>query len=251
MFAVLGAALASPAGGLIALWVRPSTLFMSCALGFAGGVLLGAIAFEMAPSALEQAGLPLAIAAFGAGLGVVYALDLYIHRGLLRGEQADQHLRLRQTRPPRGDEITVLAGGTSAEELIEGVTIGVGLAVEPELGLIVALAIGVDNIAEALSIGELVRNEKGRQRRDQVRRIMFWTGLIGASLLVSSMAGWFLLRDLPDAVLGACFGAGAGAMFYLTVTDLVPEAEKHQFQQAPAIAMGAGFMLLFALSAYM
>ena len=41
------AAVASPIGGLVALWVTPTTLFMSFALGFASGVLLATVAFSM------------------------------------------------------------------------------------------------------------------------------------------------------------------------------------------------------------
>lgn len=37
-------------------------------------------------------------------------------------------------------------------------------------------------------------------------------------------------------------------MFYLTVTDLAPQAEERQYQQAGAIAMSAGFMMIFVLS---
>jgi ZIP family zinc transporter len=37
-------------------------------------------------------------------------------------------------------------------------------------------------------------------------------------------------------------------MFYLTVTDLVPEAEQRHYQQSAAVAIGAGFMTIFALS---
>ena len=37
-------------------------------------------------------------------------------------------------------------------------------------------------------------------------------------------------------------------MFYLTVTDLVPEAEERHYQQSAAVAIGAGFMAIFALS---
>jgi ZIP family zinc transporter len=44
---------ASPIGGLIALWHKPSTLFMSIALGFASGTLLGTISFEVIPQAVE------------------------------------------------------------------------------------------------------------------------------------------------------------------------------------------------------
>ena len=37
-------------------------------------------------------------------------------------------------------------------------------------------------------------------------------------------------------------------MFYLTITDLVPEAEARQYQQSAGLACGAGFMTIFVLS---
>jgi len=40
-------------------------------------------------------------------------------------------------------------------------------------------------------------------------------------------------------------------MFYLTVTDLVPQSEERQYQQAGALAMGAGFMVIFILSTFL
>lgn len=145
----------------------------------------------------------------------------------------------------RGDEVTVLAGGTSAEELIEGVTIGVSVAADPRLGLMVGLAIAIDNISEALSIGELVREHENPH---PTRRILFWTSLIGASLFIAALAGWFLLSGLALPVQSFLLGAGAGGMFYLTITDLVPEAESHHVGQSAAIATGVGFLLIFALS---
>jgi len=51
------AAIASVLGGLVALWRRPTTLFASIALGFASGVLLATVSFEMVPQALEKAPL--------------------------------------------------------------------------------------------------------------------------------------------------------------------------------------------------
>jgi len=83
-----------------------------------------------------------------------------------------------------------------------------------------------------------------------VRRILGWTSLIGAALLGSALAGWFFLRGLPEPILGFLFGIGAGGMFYLTVTDLVPEAEEHHYQQSSALAMAGGFMIIFILSRF-
>jgi zinc transporter, ZIP family len=251
VLAVAGAAaVASPAGGIVALWHRPTTLFMSLALGFASGVLLGTIAFEMMPQALELSSLIIAVAGFVIGFTAVYAFDLFINRGRLAGEKAEQRRAVKRyhlRRRPRGDEVTVLAGGTSAEELIEGVSIGVGAAIEPGLALIVALAIVIDNIAEALSIGELICDRQGKGTGRPVWRVMKWTGLIGLSLFSSALAGWFVLRGLSQPVLGFLFAAGGGGMFYLTVSDLLPEAEERHYQQSAALAVGAGFMTIFVL----
>ncbi|HEX2137334.1 MAG TPA: hypothetical protein VHG30_15775, partial [Microvirga sp.] len=62
--------------------------------------------------------------------------------------------------------------------------------------------------------------------------------------------GWFALRGLPKPVLGFLFAVVGGVMFYLTVTDLVPEAEERHYQQSAALAIGAGFMTIFVLSQF-
>lgn len=247
------AALASPLGGAIALWRAPSTLMLSLAVGYAGGVLIATFAFEMLPKALELSSLPLAIGGFCLGFALVYGLDLYINRGRLAGDEAEQSAavkRFHRRHAPRGSETAVLAGGTAAEELIEGATIGIGAAIDPSVGIIVAVAILIDNVSEALSIGELIISDRSAQPSPRLK-VLGWTSAIGASLLISSLAGWFLLRGIPKPALGTMFAVGAGAMFYLTVSDLLPEAEGHQYQQSAAIAAGLGFLTIFALSEVM
>jgi ZIP family zinc transporter len=247
----LAAGLASPLGGALAIWLRPSSLLLSVAVGLAGGVLLGTFAFEMLPKALELSAIPLAVAGFCLGFGLVYLLDLYVNRWRTAGpeaEQQDKVSRRHARHRPRGSNVSVLAGGTSAEEIIEGLAIGVGGTLDPKIALIVGFAIAIDNLSEAMSIGELTLKE-GHERPG--RRIMFWTSLIGASLFCSAMAGWFVLRGLAEAVQGFLFAMGAGGMFYLTVTDLVPEAEAHQYQQSSALAIGAGFITIMVLSELM
>src|SRR5690606_20264039 len=121
----------------------------------------------------------------------------------------------------------------------------------PGLGLLVAAAIVVDNLSEGLSIGQLIRSESTESGRSQARRILGWTGLIGVALLVSAIGGWFLLRGMPEPPLGVLFAAGGGGMFYLTITDLVPEAEERQYQQSAAISVGLGFIAIFVVSSFL
>jgi ZIP family zinc transporter len=243
------AALASVGGGLIALMHRSSTLVTSLAFGFASGALAGTVTLEMLPMALEVGTLGTVLIGFAAGTLGLYAFDLVVHGGWIVGEHADQRrIVQRYHRRRSASKVIVLAGGTSIEELVEGLAIGVGGAVEPSLALVVALAIGIDNLSEGMSVGELIRVETPDRAR-ALRRVIVWTGTIGLSLLASSLIGWLLLRGIPGPSLSLLLAAGAGAMLYLTLSSLVPEGEARQYQGSATLASGVSFALILALSA--
>jgi ZIP family zinc transporter len=245
----IGAAAASPLGGVIALLLRPSTFLLSLAVGFAGGVLLGALSFEMIPKALELADAIEVYVGIPIGVLLVWGVDLYINRGMTAGDKAAQSRRVRryhQLHKPHGSKVAVIAAGTAGEELIEGIVIGVSAAIGSSTGLIVALAIAVDNVSEALSIGELTKNDE--MVKDKNRDILIWTGIIGAALVVSAFAGFLLLRGLPSEWQGLLTAIGAGAMFYIAIVGLIPEAESHQFEQSGGLAAAAGFLTMLVLT---
>jgi ZIP family zinc transporter len=244
------AAAASVVGGVIALIRAPTSLVMSIVFGFASGVLLGTVTLEMVPEALERASLAATVAGFTAGFLAIWVFDLFINRWRLAGEHAEQYQRVvayHRGHRPRGDRVTVLAGGTAAEELVEGLAIGTGVIIDPEVGVLVAAAIAIDNLSEGLSIGELVLSGRGSGQAS-ARRVIGWTALVGASLLLSSLVGWLALRDSSDALVGVLQAVGAGGMLYLTVSALVPPSEEQQYQGSGALATGAGFLTILVLT---
>lgn len=244
------AAVASVGGGLIALWHRRSTLVSSLAFGFAGGALAGTVTLEMLPTALELGALTTVFIGFAAGMIGLYVFDLFVHGGWIVGEHADQRRIVRRYHRRRGSgsQVVVLAGGTSLEELVEGLAIGVGAAIEPALAVVLALAIAIDNLSEGMSVGELIRVETPDRAR-ALPRILAWTGTIGLALFVSSIVGWLALRGVAGPVLSALLAAGAGAMLYLTLGTLVPEGEARQYQGSATLASGLSFALILVLSA--
>jgi ZIP family zinc transporter len=253
MLTVLGiagaAAAASVIGGVIALIRSPTSLFMSIVFGFASGVLIGTVTLEMVPQALKLASLGATAAGLTAGFLAIWLFDLFVNRWRVAGAEAAQYPQVvayHRSHRPRGDRVTVLAGGTSAEELVEGLAIGSGVVIDPEVGGLIAAAIAVDNLSEGLSIGELVLS--GREAGGSSgRRVLGWTALVGASLLVSAVAGWLALRDAGGGVVGVLQAAGAGGMLYLTVSALVPPSEERQYQGSGALATGAGFLVMLLL----
>jgi ZIP family zinc transporter len=244
-----GAALASVVGGLLALVRRPSSFAMSIVFGYASGALIGAVTLEMLPQALERISVLATSAGFGTGFLAIWLFDLFVNRWRLAGHEAEQWPKVEayhRSHRPRGDQVTVLAGGTSAEELIEGLAIGTGMVVEPSVGLLIAAAIAVDNLSEGMSIGEFVVS--GKAGRSAIRRIVGWTGLVGISLFLSALIGYLALRGASSEAIGALQAVGAGGMLYLTVSALVPPSEERQYQGSGALATGSGFLTILLLT---
>jgi ZIP family zinc transporter len=245
--AVAGAAaLASVLGGALALARPPTSLTMSLAFGLASGVLIGAVTLEMVPQALELASLPVVAAGFALGFLAVWLFDLYVNQWRIAGEHAAQRTRVEayhRRHRPRGDRVTVLAGATSAEEVVEGLAIGTGVVIDPSVGVLVAAAIAVDNFGEGLSIGELAASGRGG-----ARRALRWTSLVGFSLLASAVAGYVLLRGADPRLVGLLLAVGGGGMLYLTATALLPPADEQGYEGSGALAAGIGFLIILVLS---
>lgn len=245
------AALASVAGGALALVHRPSTLVMSTVFGLAGGALIGTLTLQMLPQALRLASLPATLLGFGLGFLCVYGFDLVVHGGQLVGEHADQTRRVRRRyrrHPPLGGAALVLAAATSAEELIEGLTIGVASVIEPGLAGLIALSLALDNLSEGMAIGEMFRAEDDGRDRLPWRKTLLWTGTIGVALFGSAVVGSALARNIDPGLLGFLVAVGAGAMLYLTLGDLLPEGQARQYQQSTSLAAGVAFTAVLFLS---
>lgn len=241
------AGLASPLGGYLAFVFKPHSLMLSVAVGFAGGVLLGTFAFEMMPEAISRLPIALVVICFIIGFGAIYVFDLYVNRGEVAGPEAEERRqveRYHKRRKPRGTVVTIVGGATSAEEIIEGIVLGAGAAVSTGTALVIGLALLIDNISEALSIGALAQAEEENAKKS----VMIWTSAIGGALFVSAIVGWLVLRGLPQWALGALLAMGAGAMFNLTISDLLPEAESRQFQRSSSVATGVGFLVSMVLA---
>jgi zinc transporter, ZIP family len=247
LLASIGAGVSVVIGVLLPRWRRPSTLVSSVVLGFAAGVMIGTVTFEILPEALQLASLLVVSLGFAVGFGVVYGLDLFLHRGKVAGERAEQRKAVEADyarKRPRGSQTTVLAGGSLFEAVIEGLSLGVAAAIGAGLTIPLAVAVAIDNLSEGLSLGTLSDAEEGQRGA----RVLRWSVWIAVTTVAAALAGWFVLRGLPAAVHAAVFAAGGGGMLYLTVTELVPEAEAEHYQQSSALATAVGLLIVLILS---
>ncbi len=221
-------------------------------LGFASGVMVAASvwsllipAMEMEKSSGAWAVLPAAVGFF-LGIGFLLLLD-----------ELTPHLHLGSSSPegPRSrlSRTAMLALAVTIHNLPEGMAVGVVFAgAEQGVGglslasaVAVSLGIAIQNVPEGAIISMPMRAEGNSRWR---------------SFLIGSMSGVVepvgglavvLLASLLTPVLPYMLAFAAGAMFYVVVEELIPEASSGKHSNLSTIGFAAGFVLMMVLDVVM
>lgn len=221
-------------------------------LGFASGVMVAASvwsllipAMEMEKSSGAWAVLPAAVGFF-LGIGFLLLLD-----------ELTPHLHLGSSSPegPRSrlSRTAMLALAVTIHNLPEGMAVGVVFAgAEQGVGglslasaVAVSLGIAIQNVPEGAIISMPMRAEGNSRWR---------------SFLIGSMSGVVepvgglavvLLASLLTPVLPYMLAFAAGAMFYVVVEELIPEASSGKHSNLSTIGFAVGFVLMMVLDVVM
>ena len=221
-------------------------------LGFASGVMVAASvwsllipAMEMEKSSGAWAVLPAAVGFF-LGIGFLLLLD-----------ELTPHLHLGSSFPegPRSrlSRTAMLALAVTIHNLPEGMAVGVVFAgAEQGVGglslasaVAVSLGIAIQNVPEGAIISMPMRAE-GNSR---------WRSFLIGSLsgVVEPVGGLavVLLASLLTPVLPYMLAFAAGAMFYVVVEELIPEASSGKHSNLSTIGFAVGFVLMMVLDVVM
>ncbi len=124
----------------------------------------------------------------------------------------------------------------------EGVAVGVGYASEAvyanNLGNYIALAIAIHNIPEGLAVGIPMRAAGASLHR------AFWAAFLTSlpqplAAVPAGIAAWFFQPLMP-----VLMGFAAGAMIFLVILELIPEALESESAGRTAWSFVAGFCLM-------
>jgi zinc transporter, ZIP family len=230
----LATALATGLGALPFVFARrPDRSWLGSANSVAAGLMLGASAgllYEGSRYGIERT---VAGALFGA-LFILVSQRLIgshenLHLGSLRGADAMKAL--------------LIVAVMTLHSFAEGVGVGVSFGVNESLGILIGLAIAVHNIPEGLAIS-LVLVPRGTSPRNAAAWSIF------SSLPQPLMAvPAFLFVETFQGFLPIGLGFAAGAMVWLVLADLLPEALETSRPKTvvPIVAGSAVAMLLFVI----
>ena len=221
-------------------------------LGFASGVMVAASVWSLLIPAMEMEEAKGAWSVLPASIGFVLGMGF-----LLLIDEITPHLHLGTAQPegPRSklSRTAMLALAVTIHNLPEGMAVGVVLAgvVQGTAGIslasAVAISIGIaiQNIPEGAIISMPMRAEGNRCCRSFV---------IGSlSGVVEPIGGLavVLLASLLTPVLPYMLAFAAGAMFYVVIEELIPEASLGRHTNLCTIGFAIGFVLMMILDVVM
>ena len=221
-------------------------------LGFASGVMVAASVWSLLIPAIDMeadsgkwAVVPAAVG-FLLGIGFLLLIDEltpHLHIGTDKPEGIRSHL----------SKTAMLALAVTIHNLPEGMAVGVVFAgaessaahISLASALSVSLGIAIQNIPEGAIISMPMRAAgNSRWRSFMLGSLSGVVEPIGAVAVI--MLATFLTPALPYLLAFA-----AGAMFYVVVEELIPEASSGQHSNLSTIGFAIGFVLMMVLDVVM
>lgn len=246
MIPFIGTALGSACVFFMKNELRP--LVQKLFLGFASGVMVAASVWSLLIPAMDMSGkmgkFAFVPAAVGFLLGIAFLL-------FMDKSVPHQHLDCEEHEGPACalKKNTMLVLAVTLHNIPEGLSAGAVFAGAVTGNQMVTLA-----GAFALSIGIAIQNfpegaiiSMPLRGAGVSRRKAFLYGAASGAVEPVAGAVTLLLAEHITAVLPYLLSFAAGAMIYVVVEELIPEASEGEHSNAATIAFGAGFVLMMIL----
>lgn len=224
--------------------------FFDGMLGFTGGVMVAASFWSLLAPGIEMSPgdgftkvIP-ALVGFGLGALFIFGLDKILPHLHVNFQMSEKEgiktpwhksvlltLAITLHNIPEGLAVGVLFGGVSAG--FEGASIGGAVAL--------ALGIGLQNFPEGLAVSMPLR------RQGLSRWKCFNYGQLSAIVepAAAVLGAWAVLTFQPILPYALCFAAGA--MIFVVVEEVVPEAQQGNFTDISTMGFIGGFMVMMTL----
>jgi ZIP family zinc transporter len=237
---IVGSGMATALGGLALLLVKqPSVRGLDALLGFTAGVMLAATVFSLLVPALDRGTPGQVLLGFLLGGAALAVLDAVVPHGHARfSERGDEPVEQREAEL----RALLLLSALTIHNIPEGLAVGVAFAAGgPELGIPIALGIGIQNIPEGFAAAAPLI-PAGTPRRTAAGA----AALTGVVEPPAALLG-FAAVELISAALPVALAFAAGAMLYVIVDELVPESHEGGYELEATLSLLAGFALMMGL----
>lgn len=215
-----GAGLMALLGGFIAhAEGRANTVFkkelVHVITAFGGGILMAAVAFALVPEGMKELNAWQLTGLFAAGGATFCLIDAWLQKN-------------------EGNVAQFMA--MVLDFVPEAVSLGAVFAVNPKMGILLAIFIAAQNFPEGFNSYRELKAAKLKAKTALL-------GLLGVSFLgpLSAIMGYWLLSDAPQ-ITAMIMSFAAGGILYLVFQDIAPQAKMRR-HWVPTLGAVFGFII--------
>lgn len=217
-------------------------------LGFASGVMVAASVWSLLIPAMDMSDglgrLAFVPAAVGLLLGMAF---------LLLMDKVIPHLHLNQDTPegPKKSlkKTTMMVLAVTLHNIPEGMAVGVVFAgvlnensqITMAGAMVLALGIAIQNFPEGAVISLPLKSE------GQSKGKAFLSGMLSGIVEPIAAVITILLSGIVEPILPYLLAFAAGAMLYVVVEELIPEASEGEHSNMGTIGFAVGFVIMMVL----
>lgn len=221
-------------GSTLGYYLNLKEKFIGAIAAFGAGALIAALTFGLMEEAFKLGGLDSSIIGFLAG-GILFIIGDYLIIKL--GGRGHKRYHTSQYSTGWGIVLAAVLDG-----LPESFALGISLAINPKIGLLVLIAIILNNLPESISSAYDLK--KAGKKAKEI--ITVWS-IVALAGLISVFIGFLLLNYISADVTAILESIAAGAVLAMLAVTMMPEAYRESGMGAALGTLG-GFLLIFVLS---
>ena len=184
---------------------KPSNKLLGMIIGFAGGLMLSVVVFDLIPEALEKWNFIGTVIFCVLGIIVVSMVD-----NKMTINSMDKHLKV----------AFMTALGLMIHNFPEGIIMGCGFAAGGALGIKMSIIIAIHDIPEGIAVAAPLIASKVK-----VAKILLYTFVTAFPTAIGTFIGAYI-AGISVNVLGACLSFASGIMLYVVCGEMIPESSK-------------------------
>ena len=206
--------------------------------GFAAGVMIAASVWSLLLPAIASSSYITAALGFLSGIVLLLALDLLVPHLHATSDKAEG-------KPSRLSRSALLMLSVTLHNIPEGMAVGAAAAATGSISyasaLALSLGIALQNFPEGLVVSmPLYKEGKSRKRA-------FIEGTISGAVEPVGGILAFIFVSFFSSFLPFLLSLAAGAMFYVVVEELIPEASEGEHSNIGTIGAALGFAAMMVL----
>jgi zinc transporter, ZIP family len=205
---------------------KPSNRMLGATIGFAGGLMLSIVVFDLIPEAMTNWSFIGTLIFCLLGIISIVIIDTKINIGESSFGK-NKHMKV----------AFMAALGLMLHNLPEGIIMGCGFVAGQSLGLKMSLIIAIHDIPEGIAVSAplMATNVK-------VSKILLYAFLTAFPTAVGSWIGAYV-GSISHNILGACLAFASGIMMYVVCGEMFPESSKLWDGVTSSIGVVSGIML--------